>query len=490
MRFRSPRNRTCLISSLLLAAVLSACGGLAPSDSSGSPQGETTRDPHVLAWNPNTLTLDWYATTGQPTMLDSVVLPRALAIPCAQSPDGGWLAMHLGRDGAAPQAIYPLNGPNQGELVPLGQHNGLGCTLPGGVQFSPDMSRLGLVRFSEEAIRANFAAGTLHLLSLPSGAVQYMMDDVVAYHLFADGVLALRLFGNPRGEAMTADLVWWDGAAERSIVQEIRPEENCQFVSGQAIRTSDRAYMLFGEACRGRGSGWRLFRADFAGGEPSLIAQGLAGGRYFTYAATSGLWMMPGGEQVMIAYPNGLNIDIANLARVRLSDGQVTPVLLGVAVPMHPPAMPGRFVFNPTGTRFAAVTRDGNGGEALYVYDLARPETDAVQLAGGSRSDRIGGVAWTADGNRLYYIISGDTSALYAFDLTMQGDRRPVLRGTFQGLAISPDGTAIATSRQNRVSGDDVRNSLILIRLGDPPREDVLVEGSRGESALVPFAIR
>lgn len=471
-----------LIMCVCLALALAGCstpGGAASPD-------QSLAGLRVMAWNPDLRTLDWYATTGQPAALDSVQNPRAVAIACATSPDGAWMVLHLGRDGVAPQALYPLG---DGQLVPLGENHGLGCTLPDGVQFSPDMRTLGVMHYPDGVLSADFAAGTVQLHRLPDGAPGHTASDAVAYRLYDNGLLTLHFYPNDRDEATTADVRWWDGSAERIITTDIAPGDNCMFITGKAMRQGDDVIVLLGEACRGQGSRWRLLHGPFAGGAWSEVASGQTGGAYFTYAATTGLWATPSGDDVLIAYPNGLNLDVANLSRVHLRDGQVTPVLVGMVADMHPPASSRRMVFDRAGKRLAAVTRDGNGSETLYTVDLEHPEREAAKLAGGDRSDRISGLAWTDDGARLYYLINGNTNALYVQELTTQSERRLVLRGNYQGLAILPDGSVAAVSRQER-DGGSVRNHLLAIPTGDSPREIMLVEGLPGESALVPLAVR
>jgi hypothetical protein len=290
--------------------------------------------------------------------------------------------------------------------------------------------------------------------------------------------------------ATTADVRWWDGSAERIVTTDITPGTNCAFITGKTMRQDDEVIVLLGEACRGQGSRWRLLRGPFAGGSAlTEVASGQTGGAYFTYAATTGLWPTPSGDDVLIAFPNGLNLDVANLSRVRLRDGELTAVLVGMVADMHPPASSHRLVFDRTGKRLAAVTRDGNGSETLYTYDLEHPEREAAKLAGGDRSDRISGLAWTDDGARLYYLINGNTNALYVQELGTQSERRLILRGNYQALAILPDGNIAAVSRQER-DGGGVRNHLLAITTGDAPREMMLVEGLPGESALMPLAVR
>ncbi|MCC7209516.1 MAG: hypothetical protein IT323_19560 [Anaerolineae bacterium] len=483
--FSLPAARWMRLSGLLVCLGLALAACTSPGSAPGADQ--SLAGLRVLAWNPDTRTVDWYAAAGQPTTVDSVQMPRAVAIACAASPDGAWMVMHLGRDAVAPQAIYPLG---DGQLVPLGENHGLACTLPDGVQFSPDMRALGVLRYADAVLNANFAAGVVQLYRLPDGAPGHTASDVVAYRLYDNGLLTLHFYPNDRAEATTADLRWWDGSAERIVATDITPGNNCVFITGKALRQGDDVIVLLGEACRGQGSRWRLLRGPFAGGSTlDEAASGQTGGAYFTYAATAGLWPMPSGDDVLIAYPNGLNLDVANLARVRLRDGETTPVLVGMVAAMHPPARTRQMVFDRANTRLAAVTRDGNGSETLYTYDLEHPEREAARLAGGERSDRISGLAWTDDGARLYYLINGNTNALYVQALASQSERRLILRGNYQGLAITPDGSVAAVSRQER-DGGSVRNHLLAIPTGDAPREIMLVEGLPGESALAPLAVR
>lgn len=366
-----------------VALALAACN---PSGGSASPD-QAVAGLRVLAWNPNSRTVDWYAVTGQPVAVNSVQMPRAVAIACATSPDGAWMVMNLGRDSIAPQAIYPLG---EGQLVPLGENHGLGCTLPDGVQFSPDVHSVGVMHYPEGVLNADFAAGTVQLHRLPDGAVGHTAADTVAFKLYDNGLLTLHFYANDRAAASAADVRWWDGSAERIVTTDIAPGENCAFITGKVMRMGNDVIVLLGEACRGQGSRWRLLRGPFVGGSPlSEVAAGQTGGAYFTYAATTGLWPAPSGDDVLIAFPNGLNLDVANLSLVRLRDGAVTPVLVGMVADMHPAASTRRLVFDRTGKRLAAVTRDGNGSEFCTftiwsTRNVKQPAWQAATAATGS----------------------------------------------------------------------------------------------------------
>jgi hypothetical protein len=228
-------------------------------------------------------------------------------------------------------------------------------------------------------------------------------------------------------------------------------------------------------------------RTDFAGGNSSNIGTGSTGGAYFTNAGTNDLWSLSSTSEMLIAYPNGLAADVVNLIRVSLADGSVKNVINGVTIDQYPPSSARRFLLSPDKQRLLFVTRDGNGGEALYMYNLSTPDEAPTLIAGGNRSARINGVAWSADSQRVYYVLASDTNALSMFTLT--GESKLIVRGIFQNLVVSPDGSLAATSEQVRADGNDIRNNLVVIDT-NTQQKTVLVEGGRGQSALMPLAVR
>jgi uncharacterized protein YjiK len=133
------------------------------------------------------------------------------------------------------------------------------------------------------------------------------------------------------------------------------------------------------------------------------------------------------------------------------------------------------------------ITRAGNQSEKLFMYDLTSPSTAPVVLAGGNAADRITGLAWSADGTRLYYTIIGEDNAMIY--TTTKGETKRVIRGTFQGLAINADGSVVATSEQRKAAAKDIRNDLVMIMVADQSKV-TLVEGAKGEGPLVPITVR
>src|SRR5207245_2644051 len=105
-------------------------------------------------------------------------------------------------------------------------------------------------------------------------------------------------------------------------------------------------------------------------------------------------------------------VDLVNLARISLADGSLSNVIANVVIPQYPAVMPNRFQFTMKNDWLALVTRDANNGEKLWIYDLNAAQNPPTAVAGGNRADRVTGLAWTADGARLYYTITGEDNAM------------------------------------------------------------------------------
>ncbi|MBX3083515.1 MAG: hypothetical protein KF716_17920 [Anaerolineae bacterium] len=474
---------------LLLLLLVAGCnlgssGAPVPTTTpvNGVVQSTTLSSPRVIAWNPNTNTLGWVLQDNN-IPLENGVPQRAVVQYCGAAPDGAHVIVAIGGDTAQP-ALYPVNG---GERVMLGQTSGLACTLQKRIYYSPDGKRLGLLQYTPGATNGNYVVGTLRILTAEDNKNVYMVNEVTSFEMYDDGVLYTQLYSNGQGQAKTAALRWWNGTTEQTLEDPIQSLENCQIVSARAVRMGEKVYSLLGEKCQNKGSSWRLMRTDFSGGNSSNIETGQTGGAYFTNAGTNDLWPLAATSEMLVAYPNGLAADVVNLIRVSLADGTVKNVINSVTIDQYPPSMSRRFLASPDKQRLIFVTRDGNGGEALYMYSLLSPDEAPTLIAGGNRSDRINGVAWSADSQRVYYVLASDINALSVF--TLAGESKLIVRGIFQGLALSPDGTLAATSEQVRVDTNDVRNNLVVIDTTSQ-QKTVLVEGGRGESALTPLVVR
>jgi hypothetical protein len=450
----------------------------------GSVQATTLTSPRVIAWNSKTKTLGW-VQQGASVPLETGLGERAVVQLCGTSPDNKQAILYAGGESAQP-TLYPVEG---GDRVPLGETLGLACSIRRRIQHSPDGKRIALMQYTPNAATANFLVGSLRIGNLPDAKTTYLVNDVAGFELYDDGAVYVQLYSNGAGQARTAALRWWDAATgqQRTLEDPIRALENCQFVTGRALRVGDKAYTLFGERCQNRGSIWRLLKTDMAGGNSVNVQSGATGGVYFPNAGSNDLWSLPATNEVLVAFPNGLATDVVNLVRVSLADGTVRGVLSGVIVDQYPPSNMRRLALSPDQQSVTLVTRDGNGGETLYLYRLNTPETAPILIAGGNRSDRINGVGWSGDNQRIYYLLASDANGLYLFNLA--GEAKLVLRGTFQNLALSPDGSLAAASEQVRVDTNDLRNHLVVINTGTLEKT-VLAEGARGEPAQVPLLVR
>ncbi|MBX3065262.1 MAG: hypothetical protein KF726_19945 [Anaerolineae bacterium] len=483
-----------LFSILIMSIALAGCNlGVAPTSTGPEPTetpingdipAASLSSPRVLAWNPNSETLGW-AQAGGMIPLKTGLSERSIVLQCGEPTTGAGESMiiYVGGDTAQP-VLYPIGG---GEPTLLGETIGMTCALQKRIHYSPDGKRLGLIQYVSSVRNANFAVGMLRVLQMPDNTAVFSANDVTSFQLYDDGVLVLQIYSGGDGRGRSAVLRWWDGSNERILEQNILSLDGCQFVAGSTIRVGETVYTLFGERCTNQGSIWRLMKTDFAGGNSANVESEATGGRYFVTAASNDLWSLPATEEVLIAYPNGLAADVVNLERVSVKTGAAQTVMNGVVVDQYQPSAPRRFLFSPDHSKLAFVTRDGNGGEALYIYDLSQPAEPPQQVAGGNRSDRIGAVAWAGDGSRLFYILSGDLNSLSSF--SMMGESKVIARGQFQMLVASANGKLVATSEQVRLSASDVRNNLVVINT-ESQEKTVLIEGAKGDSALTPLVVR
>jgi hypothetical protein len=446
--------------------------------------------PRVMAWNPNAKQVAWYSPSGQPTTLAELSSDKALVTGCGLAPTGDKMVLYLGGTTAQP-SLYPLNSADK--PLDLGANIGLAC-IPGRTQFSPDGARLGLIKYGKDATEGNFTIGTLRVLKLPEGVEDKAMDNVVSFDLQNDGVVALQFFANTKNEANAADIVFWDAAAnkERKLEENVKPLENCQFSVGRAVRGGDKVYTLIGEKCKGQGMKWRIIRTDFAGGNSVNVADGQTGAKgtaaYVNSAGQTDMWVLPGGTELLFSVPNGTAADLVDLYHVPVAGGNEALVKAGVVIEQYPQVAQSRFLRSPKGDMLALITRDGNGAEQLFTFDLSAPGNAPLKRAGGDRIDRISGAAWTAEGDRLFYVTTGQENGLFSVGAKEEKPKL-IVRGAFQGLAVGPDGGFAATSEVRKENARDIRNDLVLITIADQSKVK-LVEGAKGEGALVPIILR
>ncbi|MHB8627159.1 MAG: TolB-like translocation protein [Aggregatilineales bacterium] len=445
-------------------------------------------EPHVLAWDRDAKQVAWYAASGSPQVVVTGGANRV--INCGQTPNGNGLILYHG-DATAQPILMSLNAATP--PVSLGDSSVLACDLSGRTAFSPDGKRLALIKYTADAaITADFTIGTLRILSMPDGKEQTTFDNVTAFDLENDGALMVKFYPNTKNQADRADLTWWDAATnkERALETNFKSLDGCIFASARTVRAGDKVYTSIGEHCVNPITTiYRVLRTDFAGGNTvNFIDKTTLNGKYFSNTNTNDLELLPDGQTLLLAVPNGLTSNLANLSRISLPDGKQTAVLSSVITDQSTiPPLPRRFLFNPQRTQLALVQRNTNGGETLYLYDLSKPTQSAAPVTDANRSNQIIALAWNQAGNRLAYIVTGDDSALGYIDLG--GTNKLIARGTFQGLALSPDGQTAATTEPNKVGPGDTRYNLVAIALGDGTKTTI-VSGDKGTVALDPLAVR
>jgi hypothetical protein len=402
----------------------------------------------ALVWQPASRTLALWPANGTASTVMTAEGQDNLAMHCATSASRRWQLLHIGSETLGNQYLYDTA---NGTVQLLGRGHSVNCSLAM-AHFSPDDGWLLTMRYSADAPQNNYLAGALRAISLADASAWQdlgELDDAVDFALGRDAqgqpmALVMQFFANSQDEANAADVQVLSFAGgsltTRYLNRGLAPSEGCVFVSGRLLQVEQMAVLLLGERCRGsrRGNFWQLYTLPIAA-EPSQapqkLAEGKAGGNYFTTTKTGDLRAVPGNAAVLVSYPNGLGLEIADMARVSLSDGSIQPVLASYLAESHPQTSARPLQTDSSGRWLAFITRDGDGGEALYVYDSATADAKVALVAGGKRGDRIYGFAWAAE--TLYYLSGGESEALNSISLSGQNEKRLIVRGTFSALAVS-----------------------------------------------------
>ena len=354
----------------------------------------------------------------------------------------------------------------------------LGCDLDRGTQLSTDGKWIAALTYADEAgLGAEYAVGTLTVRDRASGAAGAPSAEVLAYDLSNENTVTLTL----QADGKTRVFIQPNGAGERRTLVDplVTP---CPVVSGRVLRAAGNIYLSVGERCASPlGYFVTIFQIDPVVGMVKVLAERRAtDGGFYPRAGANSLYMLPGGAALLWLYPDGKTTETADAYLVRLADAGAVKVASGIVTNPSPAPFGRRFQFNPAGTRLAFVARNGQGGDTLYLWDATKPDSIPGQLTDLIRGSRISGLAWSADGNRLAYVITGEKSVLGYVD--ERGEKRDAATGVFQGLTLNPDGAFAYT-----VVNEGGKYALLQVRLSDGART-VIVGGL--ESAPVPLVAR
>ncbi len=129
--------------------------------------------------------------------------------------------------------------------------------------------------------------------------------------------------------------------------------------------------------------------------------------------------------------------------------------------------------FRPLWTPDGAITVDGHdqqGRWGIYRIDPANGNATALRYSEPGQDETA--IAWSPDGNTLYFsrwLNDGkQTSAVVARTL-QTGQEREIIRGTPDGLAVSPDGKFIALTNRAVIS-----SSLLVVPISGEVQKEVL----------------
>jgi len=358
----------------------------------------------------------------------------------------------------------------------------LGCDLDRGTQISADGKWLAALTYADEAgLGTEYAVGTLTLHDRTSGAAGAASADVLAFDLSNENTVMLTLQADGKARVFFQP----NGAGERRTLVDplLTP---CPVVSARVLRAAGTVYLSVGERCASPlGYFITIFQIDPVVGMVKILADRRAmDGGFYPRAGVNGLYALPlnntDGAALLWLYPDGKTTETADAYLVRLADGSAVKVASGILTNPSPAPFGRRFQFNPAGTRLAFVARNGQGGDTLYLWDASRPDSSPGQITDLIRGARIGGLAWSADDNRLAYVISGEKSVLGYLD--ERGEKRDAATGEFQGLTLNADGAFAYT-----VVNEGGKYALLQVRLSDGART-VIASGL--DSAPVPLVAR
>ena len=464
---------------------------VAPANTDSSAAiASTVGSPRVLAWSKDAKQLAWYSATGNQTVLSGAATATMACGANPIWPAADKLIVYHGNNNA-PAQLISLSDPAAAPTA-IGDSSAVGCDLGGRTAFSPDKKRLALISFTADSTTvATYAIGKFRIVNVADGTEQTSIDGVNAFSLENNGALLIHLIPNSKNIADQADIGWWDATTnkERFLERSVKATDKCFFVNASVVHVADKVYTSFGENCTPPApAGYRILRTDFAGGNSSNWVQHTAtSGNYFNNSATNYLTVLPDNQTLLLAVANGLKARIANLLRVNIADATITPLMQSVVMDSSPQSGPHRYLFNPQRTLLAFVVANTNNGETLYVYDLSKPTQAPAPITDGTRSNQLTGLVWNAAGDRVIYTVTGDDASLGYFDLT--AGKNLVVRGIFQGLALSADGLTAATTEQIKVAATDLRYNVVTVALADGTKT-VLVTGDKGVSPLEVLALR
>lgn len=390
--------------------------------------------------------------------------------------------------------IYPIGG---GSPVDLGNTIRMSCAGPDTFQLSPNGQRAGYINYVFSIADELFPYGNLLFYDANTGTQQATFDRATAFALYDDGALMLRFYPDGKGNATEADLDWWDGSSERTLVT-LKPvfppdkeDVECTLKDASVVRQGDTAYVLTGQSCNTGASNWRLVSVPMAGGAETQIAFGEPGGGFFSEHFTLNLIPAKDGSGFLMTVPSGLERNTVRLMWVTM-DGSLTTLLEDrhVRVDRYNDELneSRHLQVSPDGSTLAFITVTGNNEQTLWMLDLSTTGGQPVMVQEQGTNEFVWHYIWAAS-NRLYYA-AGSVENSSLFVVSPGGSPERVDRGRYFRVATSYTGDKVAAAEwfANPAStGDD----LFQLKVFDSSNTSfILKQGGAEHNQMIPFAVQ
>lgn len=356
------------------------------------------------------------------------------------------------------QAVYYAGTSSEGTLslldttgntapIKLATGAPMGCEVSGKTTFSPDGKLIvSLVYKAGAGLGAEYATGVLSIFDTASGKLVKEYPDTLSYAWYENtlNVVTARIDGENIASATI--ITTRIGTEQQTSYPVPAASADCTIVNVQTARYQEKLYVAIGERCTNPIGYFATLSQITSQGTIRLSDRKPAGGKF--YADTNSHWLqaLKDGKTLAWIVPDGRGIETGTLWRWDAETKQGETLSLFTVTDQVSTVSGRRFAPDPAGVQLPYIQRNPQGGETLWVWESASPESEPAQINDMIRSNKITALAWSSDGSRLGYLFVAADSHLSYID--KRGTRRDAVQGSFQSLVLSPTGDYGYTAQQ------------------------------------------